>query len=169
MNIVNKLAVGRFVFAGLVLGAVCVRGQEGGEKLLSNDAIARMQSSKDAWSGLGDANVLLQEGKEPGGFAFHTAYDDEAPYIVVELKKTAKLTRLFIQNRTDSYEERAKNLTIWASEDFITWKPVWSAGGKAEKEWTIALNGVKAKYLRLGLPGKGVLHLNKVRVYGNDL
>jgi hypothetical protein len=57
-------------------------------------------------------------------------------------------------------------LTLWLSTDGKAWKEVWQAE-KVEQAWTVDLGeGEKAQYLKLGLRGKGTLHLNKVTVFG---
>ena len=63
-------------------------------------------------------------------------------------------------------QERAAGLTLWVSNDGKQWKEVWKAKSVAP-EWLADLGGdVECTYLKIGLPTKGTLHLNKVTVFG---
>ncbi len=110
----------------------------------------------------------LLAGRNPGGldFAFHTPHDASQPHIVIKLEKPAEVRFVKIENRVNSLHERAAGLTLWISDDEKNWKQVWQAA-KPEKEWTVALpEGTRGQFLKLGLPGKGTLHLNQVAVFG---
>jgi WD40 repeat protein len=103
-------------------------------------------------------------------WAFHTPFKPEAdqPHIIIRLKKPANLRQVAVENRrlAESHE-RAKGLTLWLSADGQEWSQVWQAESP-QAEWLIDLGaGQQAQYLKLGLPGKGVLHLREVVVYGD--
>ncbi|MEI6782846.1 MAG: discoidin domain-containing protein, partial [Verrucomicrobiota bacterium] len=82
---------------------------------------------------------------------------------------TAEIRKIYIQNRADACQERAKGMTISVSNDQKTWKEIWKADD-VKPEWTIDLkNPENAKYIKFELPrsNDSFLHLNNVRIYGN--
>ncbi len=104
-------------------------------------------------------------------WAFHTQYQPEEanqPHIIIRLKKPANLRQVAVENRRwAEFHERAKGLTLWLSADGQEWRQVWQAENP-QAEWLIELGtGQQAQYLKLGLPGKGILHLREVVVYGD--
>jgi hypothetical protein len=104
-------------------------------------------------------------------WAFHTQYQPEEanqPHIIIRLKKPANLRQVAVENRRlAEFHERAKGLTLWLSADGQEWRQVWQAESP-QAEWLIELGtGQQAQYLKLGLPGKGILHLREVVVYGD--
>ena len=55
---------------------------------------------------------------------------------------------------------------MWISDDGESWREVWQAESP-QAEWTVELpEGTECTFLKLGLPGKGTLHLNQVVVFG---
>ena len=73
---------------------------------------------------------------------------------------------LKIRNRLNTHQERAKDLTVWVSGDEKSWKQVWRARS-VKDEWVVdAGKDVTCSYIKIGLPRKGTLHLNKVTVFG---
>lgn len=104
-------------------------------------------------------------------WAFHTPHNPEAdqPHIVIRLKKPAHLRQVAVQNRKGTeFLPRSTGLTLWLSSDGKEWRQVWQAESP-QAEWLIDLGaGQQAQYLKLGLPGKGVLHLREVVVYGDQ-
>jgi len=103
-------------------------------------------------------------------WAFHTPFKPEAdqPHIIIRLKKPANLRQVAVENRKGTqFLPRSTGLTLWLSSDGKEWRQVWQAESP-QAEWLIDLGvGQPAQYLKLGLPGKGVLHLREVVVYGD--
>jgi hypothetical protein len=73
-----------------------------------------------------------------------------------------------LQNRrNDQFYDRAKNLAVWVSMDGKDWKQVWKSE-KPAADYKIDLPaGTRGRYLKIGIDGSGILHLNQVVVYGN--
>lgn len=116
------------------------------------------------------ADLLLSGAKELPEFVFHSAEPaTEAPYIVIQLKTPSRIGALTIANRgRDDLFGRAKGLVLWTSIDGKQWQKRWQAE-TGDSNWTIELGeGVDARFLKLGLPGKGILHLREVVVFGRE-
>lgn len=113
---------------------------------------------------------LLKDGNRTGeykdSFAFHTVEEDN-PFILIDLKKEVRIKLIEIENRVVTCcQDRAKTLTIWVSKDKKEWKVLWKAPS-VENNWTINTNTPNVQFVKIGLTEKNILHLNKVRVYGN--
>jgi len=113
-------------------------------------------------------NAYLLSGDAPKTkpHAFHSDEDADRPHIVIKLDGERAVRYLKIRNRLNSHQERAKDLTVWTSSDEKSWKEVWRARS-VKDEWIVdAGRGVTCSYIKIGLPRKGTLHLNKVTVFG---
>lgn len=113
-------------------------------------------------------HLLLTDVKPSGlGFVFHSADGAEEPAITIRLAKESDIRHIWLQNRLEpQFFSRAEGLTIWVSNDGKDFKEVWHAE-KPKAEWTADLPaGVRAKYIRIGLVGRGIFHLNRVAVFG---
>ncbi len=138
---------------------------------VSRDAEYQVQPLEQAWVNQGIQQLLaaLPEGQKLE-WAFHTPFKPEAdqPHIIIRLKKPANLRQVAVENRRGAnFLPRSKGLTLWLSSDGNEWRQVWQAESP-QAEWLIDLGaGQQAQYLKLGLPGKGVLHLREVVVYGD--
>ncbi|MEQ1750872.1 MAG: discoidin domain-containing protein, partial [Prosthecobacter sp.] len=144
--------------------------QQGALLEVSRDAEYQVQPIGTHWINKGIQQLLAglpQEQKLE--WAFHTQDKPEAdqPHIIIRLKKPDNLRQIAVKNRQAAeFRERAKDLTLWLSADGQEWRQVWQAESP-QAEWLIDLGtGQQAQYLKLGLPGKGVLHLSEVIVYG---
>lgn len=148
---------------------VLTRQPPAGTRDLTAEAVGYTQSSRSQWEKERDRQFLLKDGDRSGAgddlFAFHTQWG-QAPYIIIELKQPSVLREIYIENSYGMYEWRAATLTIWVSDDQQNWKKIWGADYD-EPSWTVALGGVKAKYVKLGLTEENYLHLHRVRIYGN--
>ena len=55
---------------------------------------------------------------------------------------------------------------MWISQDGQEWQQVWKSQEPAA-EYSVDLPaGSRAKYIKVGLDGDGILHLNQIVVYG---
>ena len=98
---------------------------------------------------------------------FHSAIDTEKPAITIRLDASREIGHIWIQNRTDTgLQGRADGLTVWVSEGDGKYREVWKSQ-KPQPEWSIDLpEGTNARFIKIGLAGKGTLHLSRVAVYG---
>ncbi len=120
----------------------------------------------------GTANQLFSSAtnadQDFSDFVFHSPdKSSNRPFIVIRLPQISELRHVWLQNRTtQQYMGRAESLGMWLSIDGVAWTPVWQAE-QAAAEWDVALPaGSKARYVKLGLTSEGILHLNRVAVFG---
>jgi putative heme-binding domain-containing protein len=101
-------------------------------------------------------------------FAFHSPNDEtESPAIVIRLKDEKEIGHITIQNRRSSnFFERASKLAVWISNDNENWKQVWKSGKPGEMYEIHFPTRLNARYIKVGLDGKGILHLNQIVVFG---
>lgn len=101
-------------------------------------------------------------------FSFHSPNEDaQSPAVAIRLSAPSEIRHITLQNRRNpQFYDRAKDLAVWISDDGQEWKQVWKSE-KPEAEWSIDLPaGTKGRFLKVGLDGKGILHLNQIVVYG---
>lgn len=102
-------------------------------------------------------------------FAFHSPDGESSnPAIVVRLNQPSQVRHVVIQNRRNpEFYERAKDLALWISSDGENWKEVWKSEQPAESYQVELPAGTSAQYLKIGIDGSGILHLNQVVVFGS--
>lgn len=116
-------------------------------------------------------------------FSFHTQLED-SPSIVVDLGKVMTVKGLDIFNRSNwatansaalNYQDRAKTLTAWSSENGSDWIEIWRADS-TRAEWSVAVKGMaagnpvagrNARYIKLGLRERNYFHLANIKIYGD--
>jgi hypothetical protein len=105
-----------------------------------------------------------------GGWGFHTAVE-EKPWWQLDLKRMMALDQIHVYNRCDAAAGRASELIVLLSEDGNQFKQVYQHDGTLfyghtdGKPLVIGLDGQKARYVRIQLPGHTCLHLDEVEVY----
>jgi N-acetylglucosamine-6-sulfatase len=113
-------------------------------------------------------NAYLVSGKAPPvkPHAFHSTENADQPHVVIRLEKPSQVRRLQIINRKNSHQERAAGLTVWAGDDEEHWREIWQAETVAPA-WTIDTGDeLNCRYIKIGLPRPGTLHLNQIIVFG---
>ena len=140
-------------------------------KRVSQDATYEVSSKGKAssWGRPVEPKAFLLTGQEkgpyPSEYAFLTA-KEAAPNIVITLKDICVIRRLVIENRRRQRQDAAAGLTVWVSTNKNRWTQVWKADS-VQAWWQIDLrSGARAKYVKIGLPREGTLHLATVRIYG---
>ncbi|MCC9603253.1 discoidin domain-containing protein [Stieleria sp. JC731] len=122
--------------------------------------------SNGTWNN--DAHLLLtKDARQDFDFAFHSEHDVDSPYITIRLAQPSKIKHLRLVNRKESqFHSRAEGLTVWTSVDGESYDKVWSAD-EMKGEWMIDFDEpIQARYIRIGLDGKGTFHLYQVVGYG---
>ncbi len=142
--------------------------KHGDDQEISRDAAIQLgrTMTNDDWHD--NAHLFLSDLPSHGNdFVFHSAHDATNPAITIRLNKEAEISHIWLQNRlADQFHERAKGLTIWTSQDGKKFDKVWTAK-ETPGEWSIDLPaGTRAKYVRIGIDGKGTFHLNRGVIYG---
>ena len=107
-------------------------------------------------------------GDRMNAFAFHTQKMDLNPHIIVDLGRNKTIHNICIKNRKD-LEIRAKGLTVWLSSDSTErGEKVWSTQAVLG-EYTISFaTPQKARFVTIGLQRRDYLHLEYVKVFGED-
>ncbi|OYP35187.1 PVC-type heme-binding CxxCH protein [Rhodopirellula sp. MGV] len=114
--------------------------------------------------------LLTADSRQDFDFAFHSDHDVDSPYLTIRLAKPAKIKHLKLVNRKESqFHQRAEGLTVWTSNDGEHFEKVWAAD-EMKGEWMIDFpEGIDAKFIRIGLDGKGTFHLYQVIAFGETL
>ncbi|MGN6136773.1 MAG: DUF7133 domain-containing protein, partial [Aureliella sp.] len=135
---------------------------------ISRDATIKIGNWPEQWNR--DAQFLLSA-NDPGQreFAIHSpdGKGTESPAVIIKLAEPREVRHVWIENRRNpAFYDRANNLTVWVSKDGENWEPVWKTQLK-QAEWDAEVPaGKKVQYVKVGLDGRGILHLNRVVVYG---
>ena len=112
------------------------------------------------------------DGVKDGGTGFHTQLE-EKPWWQVDLGSEYVLHRALLYNREDA-GSRNNVLMMLLSSDGENWRQVWQNqgvlfhGAVDGKPMEVPLEGQKARYVRLQLPGREYLHLDEVEVFAAD-
>lgn len=134
-----------------------------------------LQSSTSEWSNNSDPTADAAGGNNgfvTGLYGFHTAEEIE-PWWRVDLGKPTSFSEAVIYNRLDaaSAAARAAHLRISVSVDALSWSEVYARnesepfGGADGHPLRIALPGSPARYVRVSLPGRAILHLDEFELY----
>jgi hypothetical protein len=117
------------------------------------------------------------DGVTNGSYGFHTDRD-ENPWWQVDLGETVPLAEVRLWNRAEptSAAERAARFQIHLSTDGAHWIQVYQHNGKVfygyrmpeRSGLRVPLTNATARFVRVQLPGKQVLHLDEVEVIRAD-
>jgi hypothetical protein len=94
---------------------------------------------------------------------FHTTEED-SPWVEFDLGSPQKLGRVQVVNREDCCPERAVPLVVEVSDDRTHWRSVARAT-ESFRDWEMSFDPVKARYLRLRVDRRSLLHLVRVSVW----
>jgi arylsulfatase A-like enzyme len=136
-----------------------------GHTEISRDAVYRVSHAGPAAFNVDNAYLLSGDAPPVKPHAFHSPENADSPHIVIRLDKPSQVRGLKIVNRKNSHHERAAGLIVWTSNDETNWQELWQAD-RIAPTWTINTDNTTCRYIKIGLPGKGTLHLNQVIVFG---
>jgi hypothetical protein len=94
---------------------------------------------------------------------FHTL-DEENPWFEVDLGQSRHFSAVTVDNRSDCCGERAIPLVIEVSDDQTTWREV-ARNEELFTTWRAQVGAQQARYVRLRVPRKTMLHLEAVHVH----
>lgn len=113
------------------------------------------------------------DGIKDGKWGFHTAHEPQ-PWWQVDLAQSTTLDRLVVYNRGDGdFARRAAHLRVLLSDDARAFHQVYEHDGTVFRgqldgaPLLVRLNGARARYVRLALPGRDYFHLDEVEVYAS--
>jgi len=137
-----------------------------GLKEVSRDAPYKMSHPGPAGFNLDNAYLTSGKDGKQKPHAFHTAENADRPHVIIKLDKQREVRYVRLVNRHDSHTDRAKGLTVWLSADGKQWQQVWQAED-VKPEWVADLGQPRpCRFIKVGLPGRGTLHLFKVVAFG---
>ena len=96
------------------------------------------------------------------GFFFHTQ-DELNPWLEIDLLQNQQFSALHVFNRQDCCAERVVPLVIEVSTDHAHWREV-ARKTDVFDEWKPRFSPVSARWVRLRIAGRSLLHLYDVRV-----
>jgi putative heme-binding domain-containing protein len=114
-------------------------------------------------------SALLLSAVDPNtrDFAFHSPNDPSpSPAIVIRLAGEREVRHVTLQNRRGGFHERANDLAVWLSADGEKWIQAWKSDKPSEMYEIDLPAGTKARYVKVGLDGSGIFHLNQVVLFG---
>lgn len=143
-----------------LLGAVLVLLVIGGRVLMLGPNLAagkpfRLSSSFSGW-----AACVANNGCN--GLMFHTETEPN-PWIQLDLGAPKKVSRVEVINRGDCCADRATPLVVEVSTDRATWTPV-ARRNEPFGSWAASFPPRVARYVRLTVPRRTVLHLQAIAV-----
>jgi hypothetical protein len=103
-----------------------------------------------------------QDCPESPFFFFHTMEEDK-PWVEIDLGGKKHFSAVRVTNREDCCGERAVPLAVEVSNDHKTWREV-ARRDDTFNTWTKDFPSVGARYVRVSLTKKGILHLRRVSV-----
>lgn len=114
------------------------------------------------------ANLFLSASESSNReFAFHSPDNSRSPAVAVRLAKAAEIRHISIENRRNAqFHSRAKDLAVWISSDGNQWKRVWKSEKPAGNYEIELPAGTRGQYVKVGLDGNGILHLNQMTIFG---
>ena len=128
----------------------------------------------------GPGNVTPQEdaaggcdGLIDGKWGFHTQ-DEDKPWWQVDLGKPVALERIVLYNRCDLAERNSK-IIVLGSDDGKNFRQLYQHDGAVfyghsdKRPLSAGLNGARARYVRLTLPGRSYFHLDEVEIYARGV
>ncbi len=108
-----------------------------------------------------------------GKWGFHTQNEDR-PWWQVDLGRSVALDRIVLYNRCDLAERNAK-IIVLLSDDAKRFRQAYQHDGSVfyghsdKKPLSAKLDGAKARYVRLTLPGRSYFHLDEVEIYARGV
>lgn len=113
-------------------------------------------------------HLLSNEGLRQYTYAIHSpAQPSENPFVIIRFNQLTSVHAVDIYNRRDAtLHDRAKGLTVWSSVDNENWERVF-VSEEAYPEWGFNLKGKDVRYLKVGLERLGILHLDRIKIYGS--
>lgn len=104
-------------------------------------------------------------GSTPTDLFVHTTEEDN-PWIEMDLGAVHDISEIFVKNRQDCCRERAVPLAVELSNDRKTWRLV-ARKVDAFSTWKEHISHARARYVRLRVERRSLIHLEKVEIRGS--
>ncbi|HYP86522.1 MAG TPA: discoidin domain-containing protein, partial [Polyangiaceae bacterium] len=95
-------------------------------------------------------------------YFFHTQEEDR-PWLEIDLQSVRPFSKVHVFNRQDCCAERAVPLVVEVSSNHQDWREV-ARKRETFDDWKASFPTVSARWVRLRVAGRSILHLNDVRV-----
>jgi hypothetical protein len=166
---VERLLWQRFLRIGVcvlvLLAVVAISVWRAGEWRLGTDlAVGKSWRTSSTW-GRCDP-VAARCGGVRTRIFFHTN-EDASPWIEYDLGAPGDVSRVVVKNRTDSVPDRAIPLLIEVSDDQKVYREV-ARRPTSFRVWRAEFPRQRARYVRLRVPRRSWLHLERVSIYGPE-
>ena len=89
--------------------------------------------------------------------------DEQDPRLEIDLEETSQISGVAVANRVDCCTERALPLVVSVSSDHEHWTEV-SRRTTEFKTWDSSFAPVDARWVRVTVAGRAILHLHEVQV-----
>lgn len=130
----------------------------------------RADARADERPSTGDDAAGGVDGVKSGEWGFHTART-ESPWWQVDLGSRQEIFRVVLWNRRES-ADRVRRLQLLVSDDGKDWRMLYRhddsvfGGGSDHRPLDLFLEPVRARWLRVRVPGENFLHLDEIEVFG---
>lgn len=163
---IERFHVRRFLRLSLVAAALVALGV-GVMKLKDSREQGRNVASGKPWrasSRYGESGCRspLQECPKGANYFFHTN-DEQDPWLEIDLEEARQISGVAVANRVDCCTERAVPLVVSVSSDHERWTEV-SRHTTDFKTWDSSFAPVDARWVRVQVLGRAILHLHEVQV-----
>ena len=153
-----KLGLIFVLLGGLVWGGFAVKSY-----LAELDNISRGKSWVISSTFPMGCRSPAQKCAESPNFFFHTQEQNQ-PWLEIDLGGVQRFSSVKVVNRQDCCSERAIPLVVEVSSDGQKWQQI-ARKNELFTEWHPQFSPVEARWVRLRIPKKGILHLVSVDVY----
>lgn len=127
-----------------------------------NDLALGAPWSTSSTANAGACQSPIQVCSESPFFFFHTRLEKD-PFVVFDLGREKRLSRVAIENRIDCCTERASPLIVEISSDRKRWKQLVRHDGPFVS-FRATFPRAKGRFVRVRIAGNGMLHLARVRL-----
>lgn len=154
------LRVGLMVALLLVVAGAIAFGRDSSERAhdLAHGKAWKLSSSY----GVNGCTSPAQDCVESPDYFFHTQEEKE-PWVEIDLGSKQRFSAVRAINRKDCCTDRGVPLVVEVSSDDVHWKEV-ARREPVFTSWLATFSPIDARYVRLHVAAKGILHLSAVRV-----
>lgn len=125
-------------------------------------------ASGKKWTASSQTEIWVESGKivdAPGPqVLFHTK-EEESPWFMIDLETPTRVASVDVLNRQDCCRERAVPLVVELSNDTKAWREV-ARRDEVFSQWKASFAAQDARYVRLRVPRKTHLHLQRIGIHG---
>jgi hypothetical protein len=118
----------------------------------------------EASSSLAACRPIAKGGCPANSGVFFQTKEEENPWILYDLEKPTRFSRIDVENSRTGFTERAVPLIVEVGDDQVAWREV-ARMTVDFKDWTTTFPVVTARYVRLRVSRVTSLHLARVSLH----